>query len=103
MNSYGKVMTMDTHKRQHTFIGRLTALLAMTALTLVAGRAGAIVNSGVSSANFASTPPTVTETVDPLVMLTISNDHQLYVKAYNDYSNLDDDAQLETTYKDTFD
>src|SRR6476620_7363388 len=35
----------------------------------------------------------------PKVMLTISKDQQLYKKAYNDYSDLDGDGQIETTYK----
>lgn len=37
--------------------------------------------------------------VPPLVMLDISKDQQLYKKAYNDFSDLDDDGVLETTYK----
>ena len=37
--------------------------------------------------------------VPPQTMLTISKDQQLYKKAYNDYSDLDDDGQIETTYK----
>src|SRR5215475_4989245 len=37
--------------------------------------------------------------VPPQVMLTVSKDQQLYKKAYNDYSDLDDDGKLETTYK----
>lgn len=35
----------------------------------------------------------------PKVMLTISKDQQLFKKAYNDYSDLDGDGQIETTYK----
>src|SRR5436853_605160 len=37
----------------------------------------------------------------PKVMLTISKDQQLYKKAYNDYSDLDGDGAIETTYKHT--
>ena len=39
----------------------------------------------------------------PKVMLTISKDQQLFKKAYNDYSDLDGDGQLETTYKHSID
>ena len=39
----------------------------------------------------------------PKVMLTISKDQQLFKKAYNDYSDLDGDGQLETTYKHAID
>lgn len=39
---------------------------------------------------------------EPRVMLVASKDHQLSVKAYTDYSDLDNDGVLDTTYKDTF-
>lgn len=38
---------------------------------------------------------------DPRVMLVMSRDHELYKKAYTDYSDLDGDGTLDTTYKDT--
>src|SRR5262245_31481376 len=41
--------------------------------------------------------------VPPQVMLTISKEQQLFKKAYNDYSDLDGDGDLETTYKHTID
>ena len=36
-------------------------------------------------------------------MLDLSKDQQLYKKAYNDYSDLDNDGELETTYKHSID
>src|SRR5262245_37108393 len=42
-------------------------------------------------------------TVPPQVMLTISKEQQLFKKAYNDYSDLDGDGDLETTYKHSID
>ena len=36
-------------------------------------------------------------------MLDISKDQQLHKKAYNDYSDLDNDGKLETTYKHSID
>lgn len=41
--------------------------------------------------------------VQPQTMLTISKDQQLYKKAYNDYSDLDGDGQIETSYKHSID
>lgn len=41
--------------------------------------------------------------IPPLVMLDLSKDQQLYKKAYNDYSDLDNDGALETTYKHSID
>lgn len=52
---------------------------------------------------YTSFPVTSTESSPPLVMLTLSRDHQLHYKAYNDYSDLDGDLQPETTYKHSVD
>lgn len=42
-------------------------------------------------------------TVSPQVVLNVSRDHQLYYKAYNDYTDLDGDGTLDTTYKHSID
>lgn len=41
--------------------------------------------------------------VSPIVMLNMSNDHQLFFKAYDDYSDLDKDDVPDKTYKHTID
>src|SRR5262249_17567720 len=48
--------------------------------------------------NLAQQPLFIGSNVPPLVMLTISKDQQLYKKAYNDYTDLDGDGILDTTY-----
>ena len=53
-------------------------------------------------ADLAQTPLSVTQTVRPMVLLALSKDHQLYRKAYNDYSDLDGDGTIETTYKNSY-
>src|ERR1700716_4272315 len=53
--------------------------------------------------NLATQPLFIGASVPPQVMLTISKDQQLFKKAYNDYSDLDGDGQLETTYKHAID
>lgn len=40
---------------------------------------------------------------DPRIMLLVSRDHELSKKAYNDYSDIDGDGTLDTTYNDTID
>ena len=64
--------------------------------------AAAILSIGVAhSANsltLAQSPLFLAQPVKPLVMLNMSNDHQLYFKAYDDYSDLDGDGVLDTTY-----
>lgn len=49
--------------------------------------------------DLASSPLFITSSIPPQVMLDVSKDQQLFKKAYNDYSDLDDDGQLETGYK----
>lgn len=54
-----------------------------------------------TSTDFSSQPAVITQTATPLVMLNMSNDHQLFYKAYTDYDDMDSDGILDTTYKDT--
>lgn len=53
--------------------------------------------------NLVKSPLFVSPPIPPLVMLAISKDQQLYKKAYNDYTDLDGDGVLETTYKHSVD
>lgn len=50
--------------------------------------------------NLAQDPLFIAST-EPRIMLVASRDHQLSIKAYTDYSDLDGDGTLDTTYKDT--
>lgn len=65
----------------------------------------AIAPDGVSTASssfYDLVPPSISPVTPPLIMLAMSNDHQMYYKAYPDYSDLDDDDVLDVTYKDSF-
>ncbi|MES9904781.1 MAG: PilC/PilY family type IV pilus protein [Sedimenticola sp.] len=57
----------------------------------------------ISSSSLTQSPLFLVQSAEPLVMLNMSNDHQLYFKAYDDYSNLDSSPEAETTYKHTID
>ncbi|MGE0351578.1 hypothetical protein, partial [Hydrogenophaga sp.] len=48
--------------------------------------------SGAIMANYAAGPITTVATVTPLVMLSMSRDHQYFFKAYNDFSDVDADG-----------
>lgn len=56
-----------------------------------------------SSGDYAATPLQLTRETTPLVMLAMSVDHQLFYKAYADYTDLDKDGVIDTTYNDNFD
>lgn len=47
-------------------------------------------------------PLFLTQSAKPIVMLNVSKDHQLHFKAYDDFSDLDNDSIPETTYKHSF-
>lgn len=63
-----------------------------------------IIHSAASAGTIAQTPLFLTTPVKPMVMLVMSKDHQLFYKAYNDYSDLDPEKNdgIETTYKSSF-
>jgi type IV pilus assembly protein PilY1 len=50
------------------------------------------------AAPVAQTPLFLTQGVEPQVMLSMSNDHQLFFEAYPDYLDLDGDGSPNTTY-----
>ncbi len=60
----------------------------------------AVANPNYTVKNFESWPTSVIEgSTTPQIMINASNDHQLFFKVYNDYSDLDYDGVAETTYK----
>jgi type IV pilus assembly protein PilY1 len=73
----------------------ITALLLVITATLAAVTRADI--------NLTPIPPYLAETKGtPLVMLNLSRDHQLFYKAYNEYTDLDGDGQLEIQYKHSY-
>jgi type IV pilus assembly protein PilY1 len=52
---------------------------------------------------FTSYPLVSADSAVPLVMIAASNDHQNFFKAYNDYTDIDRDGEVETTYDHSFD
>jgi len=53
-----------------------------------------------SAALTLATDPLFIASTEPRVMLLLSRDHELSKKAYNDYSDLDNDGNLDITYND---
>lgn len=86
-----------------------TARLANFATALLAGAAVGIVSApawaevALIDNPYTLSPLHAVETTTPVVMINLSNDHQLYIKAYDDYTDLDRDGDLETTYTHDFD
>ncbi len=65
---------------------------------------GFLVSSPVIAAlNVAQAPLFLTQSARPIVLFNISNDHQLYFKAFDDYSDLNGDGIPETSYLHSFD
>ena len=84
------------------------ALAVISASSITALESSAQIN-----ADYSAVPPASTQSDPPLVLLSMSRDHQYFFKAYNDYTDLDPedpndvDADgnpiIETTYKHSFD
>lgn len=51
-----------------------------------------------TNSEFVTAPVNLTSSATPQVMLTASKDHQLFFKAFNDYTDLNGDGTLDTTY-----
>ncbi len=56
-----------------------------------------------ASSDYAATPSQGTTSSPPLVLFALSFDHELFKKAYSDYTDVDGDGLIDTTYKDTID
>lgn len=51
-----------------------------------------------AESSIAQVPLYLTQAVTPLVMLNMSNDHQLFFSAYNEYDDLDNDGEPNSSY-----
>ncbi len=56
-----------------------------------------------TSGNFSSVPPLLSTGGTPKVMLVVGKDHQLFQKAYTDYSDITGDGIIDAAYDDGFD
>jgi len=90
---------------EYSFIKQTRTVLitAITFFLMVVSTLGHSAVNPVTNTQFSSIPVISTPTGAPLVMLAMSVDHQLFAKAYTDYSDLDGDGTLDTSYIDTFD
>jgi len=56
-----------------------------------------------AAGDYTSYPVINASSAPPLVMMVMSRDEQLFIKAYPDYTDLDGDGLVDTTYNDHFD
>ncbi|MCY0856154.1 hypothetical protein [Cupriavidus sp. D39] len=63
----------------------------------------AVLSASAAQLNLASVPLYAGGNVPPIVMIDLSKDHALYQKAYNDYSDVNGDGKIDTTYDDSID
>lgn len=79
-------------KSRTAWIGRILVLLG----------AGAAASAFSQTLALSDRPLFLTGDVPPFVMLNLSKDHQLSYKAYNDFTDLDADGTIDTSYKHSF-
>lgn len=82
-----------------TFLQSFKRRLVLAALTAVSAAAALGVSTPAAALNLSQTPLFLTDGQAPLVLLTMARDHKLYFEAYNDYSDLDGDGELDVGYK----
>ena len=86
--------TLETTSQSRSIWVQFTALL-----TILTSCSLAEANPDYSFDDFDLWPTSIVQgSATPKVMINASNDHQLYFKAYNDYSDLDYDGTADTTY-----
>ncbi len=82
----------------------VNTLVQVLALGLVGPLAGfSTASLAQTMSDYAAMPPLAERIGETQVMLTMSLDHQLFMKAYNDYDDLTGDGEADTTYNKTFD
>lgn len=85
-----------TNRSAHTNKGLRLLAAALLGLFLSGGAKASF------SEQVAQSPLFITQSVAPLVMLSMSNDHQLYFEAYPEYADLNGDGEINTTYLNDF-
>ncbi|MCE5232213.1 MAG: hypothetical protein ABFC67_06740 [Mizugakiibacter sp.] len=80
--------------------GLAAALVALPMLAAMPASAAQI--SDKTMGDFTAYPVINTSAVPPLTMFVMSRDEQLYIKAYTDYTDLDGDGIVDTTYNNNF-
>lgn len=80
--------------------GLAVVLAALPMLASMPAAANPI--SDKSMGDFTAYPVINTSAVPPLTMFVMSRDEQLYIKAYTDYTDLDGDGVVDTTYNNNF-
>jgi type IV pilus assembly protein PilY1 len=81
----------------HSPQSRLLALAAVIALAALGAPAAH------ATLTVSDSPLFLAANAEPLTMLVLSKDHQLYYKAYTDWGDLDGDGIPDTTYKNSID
>ncbi|MGE7138322.1 pilus assembly protein [Luteibacter sp. NPDC031894] len=88
--------------RHGLLLGAVVAFMAAGFGSAPVAHATAVSNAQQQANAYAVDPPLGVAGAAPLVMLNLSRDHQLFYKAYNDFSDLNNDGALDTTYNNAF-
>jgi Tfp pilus assembly protein, tip-associated adhesin PilY1 len=84
--------------RSGLFAGALVAIVAGLFAGVPVVHATSISPSNQQAGAYAVDPPLGVAGAAPLVMLNLSRDHQLFYKAFNDFTDLNNDGTVDTTY-----
>jgi type IV pilus assembly protein PilY1 len=97
------IMNFWQRKNMKNSLAKIGSIGLATALSMISL---SNISAQQNMSNYTALPPLAEKVdVNPLVMLTLSGDHQLFLKAYSDYDDLNGNGQLdihETTYDKNF-
>jgi type IV pilus assembly protein PilY1 len=91
-------MSIFSFQRPGRLFGYIMALAVTAFASLPTADATAISSAAQQASAYAMDPPLGIAGAAPLVMINLSRDHQLFYKAYNDFSSLNNNTVIDTTY-----
>jgi type IV pilus assembly protein PilY1 len=94
-------MSISRIQRPGLLFGFIVAMVVTAFASVPAANATSISSSTQQAAAYAIDPPLGIAGAAPLVMINLSRDHQLFYKAYNDFSSLNNNNIIDTTYSNT--
>jgi type IV pilus assembly protein PilY1 len=94
-------MSIFRIQRPGLLFGYIVALAVTAFASAPTAQADAISSSTQRASAYAIDPPLGIAGAAPLVMINLSRDHQLFYKAYNDFSSLNNNNVIDTTYSNT--
>lgn len=81
---------------------KLSATLSKVGMFAATAALVALASPTAGALTISDAPLFLTQSAEPLVLISMASDEQLFHKAYTDYDDIDNDGLIDTNYKDSF-